>query len=61
MKYVIEIIGYGKRRCYVIKMSPRKGLTIPVSRPYKTIAAAQEAAEALGLVIDAIGDAYDIL
>lgn len=61
MRYIIEIIGYGKRRSYVIKKSPCKGLTIPVSRPYRTLDAAQDAAAALGLVIDAVGDLYDIL
>lgn len=61
MKYIIEIIGYGKSRCYIIKKSPCKGLTIPISKPYKTLEAAQDAAAALGLTIDAIGDCYGIL
>lgn len=62
MKYVIEIVGAGKRRRYIIKQTPHKGLLIPVDgRQYKTLEAAQDAAAALGLTISAIGDLYDIL
>lgn len=61
MKYAIEVTGYGKHRRYLIRQIARKGLLVPVSRPYKTLDAAQDAAAALGLVIDAVGDLYDIL
>lgn len=61
MKYVIEVTGYGKRRRYIIRQIVKKGLLVPVSRPYKTLEAAQDAAVALGLVIDAVGDLYGIL
>lgn len=61
MRYAIEVTGYGKRRRYIIRQIVQKGLLVPVSRPYKTLEAAQDAAAALGLTIDAIGDLYGIL
>ena len=61
MRYAIEVTGYGKRRRYIIRQIVKKGLLVPVSRPYKTLEAAQDAAVALGLVIDAVGDLYGIL
>lgn len=61
MKYAIEATGYGKHRRYIIRQIVRKGLLVPVSRPYRTLDAAQDVAAALGLVIDAVGDLYDIL
>lgn len=61
MRYAIEITGYGKRRRYIIRQIVEKGLLVSVSRPYRTLEAAQDTAAALGLVIDAVGDLYDIL
>ena len=44
MRHVIEITGYGKHRRYIIKQIVIKGLLVPVSRPYGTLDAAQDAA-----------------
>ncbi len=60
--YGIEVIGYGKRTCYTIKKVTPTGLICPVDyRRYRTEAAAREAADELGIKIEAVGDCYVLL
>ena len=63
--YAIEIIGHGTRAKYVIKEIESCFGTFcharPVSRPFRTEAAARLEASALGLVISAVGPYYEII
>lgn len=59
--YAIEIIGCRKQRFYIKKVTVT-GLILPVDgKPYRTLGKAQEAAEKLGLLIEKVGDCYEIL
>ena len=59
--YAIEIIGYGAKARYCIKLV--SGTTIfPVDRKaYRTEEAARAAADQLGIKIDKVGDSYQIM
>lgn len=60
--YAIEKIGEGKRHCYVIKKVVNDYLLMPAnSGRYRTEDAARQAADALGIGIEAVGDLYEII
>ncbi|OPX46423.1 hypothetical protein CLHUN_02390 [Ruminiclostridium hungatei] len=59
--YAIEIIGCRKQR-FVIKKVAVTGLILPVNgKAYRTLEKAQTAAADLGLIIEKVGDCYEIL
>ncbi len=63
MYHAIEIIGYGRRRRYVIRLVIHPGLASGAvdGRAYRTLEAAKNAAAALGLEIYKTGDCYEIM
>ena len=59
---VIEIIGYGKKRRYIVRETRAGGLdTVPGTRVYKTEQAARQAAAGLGLTVEAVGDLWQLI
>lgn len=61
MKYGIHVIGYGKRRRYSIVKITASGITPVEGRSYSSLDAAVEAAAALHLAPEKIGDFYKLL
>lgn len=62
MYYAILVIGYGKRSRYTLRKVVNDGLTVPVNYAcYRSIEEAKQAAADLGIEIEKIGDAYQIL
>lgn len=62
MYYAIQIIGYGKRRRYIIvQVVPGRGTNPTTGRSYPTEDAARSAAAELGYVIAKCGDFYQII
>jgi len=62
MYYAIEKIGYGKRTRWCIKEVYPTGITVPVDgKTYKTEEAARAAADEQGLVIERVGDLWEII
>ena len=62
MYYAIQVIGYGKRRRYVIQQVIKgRGTNPTTGRSYATEAEARKAAEDLGYKIEAIGDYWQII
>ena len=60
--YAIQQVGAGKRCCYVIERVVNDYLLMPAdSRRFRTEAAARQAADALGIGIEAVGDLYEII
>lgn len=62
MYYAIQVIGYGKRRRYVIQqVIPGKGTNPTTGRSYASEAQAREAAAELGYEIQKCGDLWAII
>lgn len=62
MFYAIEVIGYGKRRRYVLRRVISKSLMAPTDgKAYATEAAAREAAAGLGYHVKMCGDLWEII
>lgn len=60
--YAIQQVGAGKRCCYVIVRVVNDYLLAPAdNRRFHTETAARQAADALDLKIDAVGDLYEII
>ena len=64
--YAIEIIGYGKKRRFVVKEVVKEGkygpvTTWPCEPPFLTEDAARKAADESGIEIEKIGDYYQII
>jgi hypothetical protein len=61
MTYAIERIGYGKRTRYTIRAYAGAGSNPTNGKAYRTEQAAREAAQCMGITIDACGDLWEIL
>lgn len=61
MFYAIEIIGYGKRRRFTVKLVCNKGTFPTNGKTYRTESEAMEAAAEMGFTIEKIGDFYTII
>ena len=61
--YGIQSIGYGRRRCYVLReVLPGRGVNpVPGAGRYPTIEAARAAAASLGISISREGDFYELI
>ena len=60
--HAIQKVGAGKRCCYVIERVVNDHLLMPAdSRRFRTEAAARQAADALGIKIEAVGGLYEII
>ena len=60
-RYAIQVIGYGARTRYTLRKCFWFGSNpVPGTGVYKTLEDAQQAAQAAGIKIEAIGDCYEI-
>lgn len=60
--FAIEVVGYGKTRGYVLKRVAPNKLVIPVNGiKYPNINAALRVAKELNLVVEKIGDLWEII
>lgn len=60
--YGIQSIGYGRRRCYVLReVLPGRGVNPVNGRRYATVEAARAAAASLGISISREGDFYELI
>jgi len=57
--YAIQVIGYGKKTHYSLR-DVIGGTSYPISKPYRTLEAAQAEADRLGITVEKIGDVYEI-